>query len=293
MLTSSPWVQPTDVLAAMEGGSRAGQAQRSAQDQETEAAQRLRLSYDSLAQDQAVEKQKMAMQQNQALAAQALRAQQQNALMQFRDQEIKNQQDKQAQAVSASEAAMGLRERAQADRESEYDRTATARETAAAALSAGNQAHLEAQIDMWNKAAQDKEKSEADRQTAAAEKNALELQLEKMREDAKAKQGEGADKSYMDIPPQSDEAGKKFSLLHLPLNSPLINSTLGTNAPPGTGTNFPSAAAALKRGSPALPGTDAATPPAPNSPSQRQTGTVYLTPKGAMVWMGNGWAPTP
>jgi hypothetical protein len=146
---------------------------------------------------------------------------------------------------------------------------------------------------MWNKAAQDKEKSEADRQTAAAEKNALELQLENMREDAKAKQGEGADKSYMDIPPQSDEAGKKFSLLHLPLNSPLINSTLGTNAPPGTGTNFPSAAAALKRGSPALPGTDAATPPAPNSPSQRQTGTVYLTPKGAMVWMGNGWAPTP
>lgn len=70
--------------------------------------------------------------------------------------------------------------------------------------------------------------------------------------------------------------------VRLPANSPLINQMMGTNAPPGLGTNYQAGA-----GAPAIQ-------PAPRDPKQRQPNTPYITPKhGPLLWTGTNWVDLP
>lgn len=127
MSVIAPWLRPTDVLGAIEGGARAGLAARSEANRSSEsdanraasqqdAAARLKLSYDSLAQQADEAKRRDAAQQASNQAAMALRQQQADALAQYRSQQQqfeqakvtaaqKLQQDQQADTVGFLKAA--------------------------------------------------------------------------------------------------------------------------------------------------------------------------------------------
>lgn len=141
----APWLTQNNPLEYMRAGAGLGVQARGQDISQQEAGQRLRFSYDQLAASQETERRRLAQQAAATSAAQALRAQQQNALMQYRQQEISNQQqrmkDQADRAVAAlaektayGSSLMDYRERALADKQAELDRTTAFKESAAAAL---------------------------------------------------------------------------------------------------------------------------------------------------------------
>ena len=115
-VTIAPWIRPTDVLAAIEGGSRAGIASKEANQHaidsaasHEDAAQKLRLAYTSLAAEQDQARQRAAAQKAQTDATLALRSQQQNALAQYRQQQEQNAAKKIADQEAATAAADTLK----------------------------------------------------------------------------------------------------------------------------------------------------------------------------------------
>lgn len=119
------WIKAANPIEAMEAGGRLGLASRSEADSTAgrdadraastqEAAQRLKLSYDSLAQQQQNQQQQMLMQQRQADAANKLRAQQADALSQYRSQQQQFEQAKLKDAEAKQTAAQVLKANADA-----------------------------------------------------------------------------------------------------------------------------------------------------------------------------------
>lgn len=82
----------------------------------------------------------------------------------------------------------------------------------------------------------------------------------------------------MDIPLPTP-TGQDFAptVKGVPLNSPLINSIMGTNAPPGTGTNYPTASSAPAGGVKATPFKEGATI------RSKKTGKLYTVTNGMPV----------
>ena len=80
----APWLQPPNVLGAMQAGAQVGLAQRAQRMNEIEAAQRLRLAYDQMAALQQREQMQMAMQSQIEGARLAQQLRESNAMEQWR-----------------------------------------------------------------------------------------------------------------------------------------------------------------------------------------------------------------
>lgn len=133
MATIAPWLVPPNFLGYIEAGSQAGLAKRRAADEESQfaqkmaqegqqesdrqddAAQRLKLSYDSLAQQHDLSQQEIAARAMQGQAAMALHQQGQDSLNQWRQQQGQNQQQRLADNETKIAAASALKEKADKD----------------------------------------------------------------------------------------------------------------------------------------------------------------------------------
>ena len=103
-----PWLQATDVLGAISSGANAGLSARQIGDEESNSANRLRASQDSLAMQQQQFQQELAAKQSATAAATALRKQQYDALEQYRQDQIKDQQQRIKDAEATKSAAATL-----------------------------------------------------------------------------------------------------------------------------------------------------------------------------------------
>jgi hypothetical protein len=122
---------------------------------------------------------------------------------------------------------------------------------------------------------------DVDKQLAAAEQRQQE-KIDAAVEAAKTKADAGSPGKFdISVGPQ----GATGRITGLPLNSSLINTVLGTNAPAGTGTNYVGTLAPPPTGQRNAPS------PAPLNKEQRVVGTLYQTPKGPMTWTAGGWMP--
>lgn len=110
MPSEPSWVHGTDVLAAIEAGSNAGQRARSLTDEENNAAARLKQSYDVLASQQAQQQRANALGQQQIDATTALKLKQQDALSAYRLKQQANQQDRIKDTESKASAAALLKQ---------------------------------------------------------------------------------------------------------------------------------------------------------------------------------------
>jgi hypothetical protein len=222
------WIHGPDVLGAISAGAAAGARARSQTDEENEAANRLALSYQTLAQEQQ-------QQAQQTAAVNALRMAQQTSLANYRQQQVKNQEQRITDAEAAKKAAQDLTDMTNTD-------------------TAG---FLEALPDVGAKAALDKY-PHADKSTvwkAMAEENAN-------------KKGDRTSMGKLDFPAPGQTgttAADTIRFTGVPLNDPVINSVLGTNAPPGTGTNYVNALRMAQQQS-RLPSVSNASPPSGAGP---------------------------
>jgi hypothetical protein len=287
----APWITANNPLEYMKAGAGLGLQARAEGNSMADAANRLRFSYDQLSANQDMERRRMQQEAAATSAADALRQQQQNALMQYRQQEIANQQEKtQTAAQTAAEALaakgdyegslMDYRDRALAENTDLRGQTLDAKQ---------------AQLDATTRLRESHEAAVKIHQDA---EDQLKRDLEQAKEESAAarRDSEGKDKAYVDILDPSSTTGPKANWMHQPMNSPLINSTLGTNAPPGTGTNFPGAALRQSTAQPTAAPIAAALP-VPANPQERRPGAIYQTAKGPMRWVVDkrtgqiGWGP--
>ncbi len=129
----APWLIPPNFLAAAEAGSNAGLALRRAKDdeaqfqqrmnqensaqqaQQSEAAQRLRQSYDALAQQHDLSQQEINARFAQAGAANALRQHGQDALLMWRQEQGKNAEQRIKDRETQMSAAAALKDRSNKD----------------------------------------------------------------------------------------------------------------------------------------------------------------------------------
>lgn len=114
MSVIAPWLKPTDTLAAIEGGARAGLSARQADQADAareiaanEAAQRLRLSYDSLAQAREQQLRQDSRLRDVAKASNALRAQRAESLDEYRKAQARKISDAEAEKALESSHTSG------------------------------------------------------------------------------------------------------------------------------------------------------------------------------------------
>jgi hypothetical protein len=79
-----PWLRPTDTLGAIQAGAQAGLAIRRANDEESQAGDRLRLAYDQLASSERRQSEEAKSKMQLAQASLALRSQQMDAMQSYR-----------------------------------------------------------------------------------------------------------------------------------------------------------------------------------------------------------------
>lgn len=129
----APWLERPNFLQAIEGGTQAGlalrrqaadesqfaqrmaQAGQDEQARQDEAAQRLRLSYASLAQQHDLSQQEIAARASQAMAAQALRQQSAESLDMWRKEQAANAQQRIVDQEKKIAAAAALKDSADKD----------------------------------------------------------------------------------------------------------------------------------------------------------------------------------
>jgi hypothetical protein len=233
MSVIAPWLRGADVIGASDAGGRLGLAARSAVDQQLEnaqrnqlanneqriqsgdAANRLRLSYDSLAASQNSDKAALAARMKQTDAANKLRAAQMDYLSEYRKNVASIQQQKVMDAEASKTAAQKLIQAKQSDTQ-------------------GFSAAVKSGMDAFS--AKSKFPNADDSLVHAA-----------LTQEEKSKPS--ASKGALDFaaPGQSGDAASLTRFTGVSLNDPVINSVLGTNAPPGTGTNYVSPAQRLQQ----------------------------------------------
>ena len=252
IFTQSPWVDRNDPIQFMEAGARTGLAARGQDLSQMEAGQRLRLSYDSLAAQMENDRRNQALRLGQIGATTALKNAQQDAMTQYRNQQIQDQQERLKQTAAKTAAA------ADALTAAHDDTAAFVTEAEKVGAAAALAKHPNADKLVVN-------------HVMALEAN-------------KAKQPKTpVEKGAIDFPaPGQDAAANSASLIRftgVPLDNPVINTVLGTNAPPGTGTNYVSRLNAQQADVPH--GTNA--PVKVASKEQRDAlppGTQYVGPDG-------------
>jgi hypothetical protein len=108
----APWlnVTPQTWLGAMESGSAAGTRQRAQAFAESEAADRLRLAYDSLASHERMQNEQVQSKVEQAQAAMALRESQMQSLQDYREQQIAQKQNELGLRQQLGESGLALRQ---------------------------------------------------------------------------------------------------------------------------------------------------------------------------------------
>ncbi len=251
MATIAHWLVLPNFLGAMEAGTAAGERARATDIARSEAADRLRYAYDSLAAKEEQAAQLAAQKHELAKAAMELRAQQMQGLQDYRQG-----------LLSAKENELGLKTQRAGDL---YDY---------------RNAMLGLQTDKLNQAQQSAEALRA----ARAESDAW---RQKVAEGTLAtRQAEEARKVAAD----KLKAAGAFDwskMLNQPPESPkpsLWNRLFGggTPSPSSAGTSLSSQPSSL------APTTDRF-PPAPKDPSKRTVGTTYRTPKGLHTWNGEHW----
>ena len=92
IFTDAPWMTRNDPLQFMERGAQLGLEKRGQDISQIDAGQRLRLSYDSLANQQENQRRAAALDAQQIAATTALKASQQDAMTNYRNQQIQEQQ---------------------------------------------------------------------------------------------------------------------------------------------------------------------------------------------------------
>lgn len=137
--TIPEWLRSPDVLGILRAATSAG-LQRREQDQQAQqfqqrqalaaqdqassdaaSAAKLKLSYDSLAQDAQARQQEMGLRKDQIAAADRLRATQQDSLMQYRRQQIQAAKDRLAETDKQHNAAMTLAQKRLDDAEKKQE----------------------------------------------------------------------------------------------------------------------------------------------------------------------------
>lgn len=195
-------------------------AQSARQGQESqEAASRLKYNYDALAQQEKERKDALLANNQRFQAQDALRKQSADALEQYRRDTIQNAQDRIANAKGVKDAAATLKQTQDADTQSFFTDVANGTDPMKAKA-----AHPHAQGSDVTKVLS----------------NAL---------SAKSKSSPDSNVPLMEFSPPGQDPNltpsERVRFTKVRANDPFVNLSLGTNAPPGTGTNYPSAAAAL------------------------------------------------
>ena len=213
MLTDAPWLTRNDPLQYMREGAQLGLEARGQDLSRMEAGQRLRLSFDSLANQQENQRRAAALDSQQLAATNALKAAQQDSMSLYRQQAIQDQQERLKQTADRTSQAADL---------------------------------LKASHDDTSKFVEDAESMGAAKALAKhpnADKTVVNHVM--ALESAKPPAQKGKIEFSLDGKP-----GINATRISTSLDDPLINSSLGTNAPAGTGTNYVSR---LKEPAPAGP----------------------------------------
>lgn len=217
MLTSAPWLTANNPLQYLREGAQIGLESRS-QDalakeralQSQEAGNRLRLSYDTLANQQENQRRQAQQEAAQTAATYALKQSQLDAMSQYRSQQIEEQKARLKQASDRATSA------ADALKAAHNDTAGFVSDSKDLGAAAAYSKHPNADKIVVNHI----------------------MSLEQANQNKTAPTKKGA----IDFPsPGQDDAGNAASLIRftgVPLDDPVINQVLGTNAPPGTGTNY-------------------------------------------------------
>lgn len=209
-MTIAPWLQPANVLQAMSSGAGLGLQQRAANQRDAEMAQRMQLAEMENARQEASAAEQL-MYHRDALA--------QARDLALRDDDYRTAHDERAMAQQASQQAAQLLQK-----QSEAD-----------ALSRYRQGQL--------KIGADRNDIQKNRGTAFTPKfhnvagvGVVEYEPGKLKvADIPGFSGkESVPRLSIPIDPLDTAAGRLSTLA----NDPLINTIMGTNAPPGTGTNY-------------------------------------------------------
>lgn len=206
MLTDAPWLTRNDPLQYMREGAQLGLEARGQDLSRMEAGQRLRLSFDSLANQQENQRRAAALDSQQLAATNALKAAQQDSMSLYRQQAIQDQQERLKQTADRTSQAADLL-KASHDDTSKFVEDAESMGAAKALAK-----HPNADKTVVNHVmALEAEKQKQPKPTV--EKGKIEFAL-------------------------PGKEGLNATRITTALDDPLINSAMGTNAPVGTGTNY-------------------------------------------------------
>lgn len=205
-------------ISESENASRDDLARQAQAGQQNEAGARLKLSYDSLAAQQAQQQQQAAAQSAQTQAVNKLRQSQQDSLAQYRQQQIADQQQKIQDSEMSKTAAQKIQES-----------TADATKSFFKDVQSG------------------KDPETAYENNPGADPKVVHPILTDYLKQKSTGEKVVLPKMDFAVPGQdsSTTSGQLTRFTGVPANDPLINTVLGTNAPPGTGTNYQSAAQRL------------------------------------------------